>query len=381
MKKKNDPKRVLSGPKPNVKEYYDSEGNLIHTEVNITHAHWHMWASWKLFKYSRMKDIDISFGDVMKQVDLVVMKKITNSPLKRVVEVCKEYLAWGSYESKSKLQLDYVMFCLEVSQKRLKRHEDQCRGEWPLEITKWEYNGTKKNGKKQWNKKRIPTVWGNNFKPLKKVSLNLERTPRTGAVEEWTGEETGQFPKTAGEELNPDWSNWRKLNIPESGPCENQWTATLDKRHESLYDREGNEMSAIPARFLRTDLDYWERSDHLAEQNVGQLTTRQEWNAWIGGCEVDLFEKVQEAIKMKVPLSVVMTEYEKYCYENELFNREGRVEVPLQDIDHPQQHDNAYSVTVRSASRSYSTSELKEAEDAIWEEGISNDTILEDCPF
>jgi hypothetical protein len=225
-------------------------------------------------------------------------------------------------------------------------------GNAPEAVLKWRKN----KEKNQWESYMKPTVWKNCMNSLYKKSLNLERSPRTGEPDEWYTEERSQSPKVAGEMIEVDWNKYRKINHLEAGNIPSHW-----EEIDYTFNEYGAE--AMPAKYLRTDLDYWERSEHLAEQNVNQLTTSEEWNAWIDGKEVDLFEKVQDALVEGKQLDEVLTEYEQYCIEEEMFQREARVEIALQDIDRPHQHENIYSTNVKPAFRKHTSRELQRIEE------------------
>jgi len=331
------------GPKGKMVILHDKDGILIHRERVITEQAWRMWGSWKVFKFH---DQQIPFDEVLKSIDAEATKAfrvITDNNPKFVVE----YLT--QFRGKNMIINGYFNYLLAIAEKKA--------GERPLPLGNApEYvEAWRKDDRNQWEMYLKPTVWKNCMKPIYRESLNLERSPRTGDPNEWYTDHTSQSPKVAGEMIEVDWNKYRKINHLPAGNIPSHW-------EEIDYVFAENGVDAMPIKYLRSDLDYWERSEHLAEQNVNQLTTKEEWNAWIDGKEVDLFEKVQDAISKGFSIQDVLSEYEQYCLEEELFSREGRVDVAVQDIDRPYQHENIHVSDVKPAFRKYTKRQLFEIE-------------------
>jgi len=335
------------GPKGKMVILHDKDGILIHRERVITEQAWRMWSAWKIFKFYKMvfpEEIAV-FDDILKSVDTEVFKRITDANVKYVVEYLSQYKG-------NAIMNEYVEWLLDLAKAKLEEQSNPLPlGNAPEYVEAW-----RKDDRNQWEMYLKPTVWKNCMKPIYRESLNLERSPRTGDPNEWYTDHTSQSPKVAGEMIEVDWNKYRKINHLPAGNIPSHW-------EEIDYVFAENGVDAMPIKYLRSDLDYWERSEHLAEQNVNQLTTKEEWNAWIDGKEVDLFEKVQDALSKGLSLEDVLSEYEQYCLEEELFSREGRVEVALQDVDRPYQHENIHVSDVRPAFRKHTSRQLREIEE------------------
>ena len=334
------------GPEGHVKEVHDHEGILIHRERVITDADWDEYGRKMIVKFyeTTMPDERIILEDVAKYTDIQFFKRITGANIKFVVQFLTQY------EASNVIMHEYRDWLLDKAIARANR-KPMSLGNAPEAVLKWRKN----KETNQWESYFKPTVWKNCMNSLYSKSLNLERSPRTGEPDEWYTDQKSQSPKTAGEMLDVDWNKYRKINHFHAGDLVSHWDEI-----DITFNEHGS--SAMPVKYLRSDLDYWERSESFAEQNINQLTTRQEWNAWIDGKEVDLFQKVQDALAEGKQLDEVLTEYEQYCLEEELFQREGRVDVAVQDIDRPYQHENIYASEVRPAFRKYSQRQLLEIE-------------------
>jgi len=335
------------GPKGKMVILHNKDGILIHRERVISNQCWRMWSSWRIFKFYKMvfpKEI-VSFDDILRSVDTKLFKRITDANVNFVVEFLTQY------EASNVIMKEYRDWLLGIATAKAEKRPVSL-GNAPEYVEAWRKN----KDTNKWESYMKPTVWKNCMNSLYKKSLNLERSPRTGEPVEWYTEELSQCPKTAGEMINPDWNKYRKINHLPAGNIPSHW-----EEIDYTFNEYGAE--AMPAKYLRTDLDYWERSESFAEQNINQLTTRQEWNAWIDGREIDLFQKVQDALVEGKQLDEVLTEYEQYCLEEELFSREGRVDVAVQDIDRPYQHENIHVSDVKPAFRKYTKRQLREIEE------------------
>ena len=334
------------GPDGHVNVIHDAEGVLIHRERVIGDTDWHEYGCKMLVKFYNTvhPDENIVMRDIKHYVDIDLFKRITGANVHYVIQ----YLT--HYEGNA-IMSEYRDWLLDIAKSKAEQRPTSL-GNAPEAVEAWRKN----KHTNKWEMYMKPTVWRNCMNSMKSKGINLERAPRTGEPDEWYTEHTSQSPKTAGEMIKPDWNKYRLINHFHAGDLTS---------HRDEIDITFNEhgASAMPVKYLRTDLDYWERSESFAEQNLNQLTTTQEWNAWIDGREVDLFQKVQDAIADGLPVHEVLTEYEQYCIEEEMFQREARVEIAVQDIDRPYQHENIYSTNVKPAFRKYTSRELQRIEE------------------
>ena len=334
------------GPEGHVNVIHDQDGIMIHRERVINNEDWNEYGRKMIVKFyeTTMPNLEIVQADIAKYTDIQFFKRITGANVKYVVEYLTQY-------NGNSIMNEYRDWLLDLAKAKANQRPLSL-GNAPETVTKWR----KHKETRKWESYEQPTVWKNCMNSRYSKSLNLERSPRTGEPEEWFTDMQSQCPKTAGEMIEPDWNKYRMVNHLHAGDIKSHW----DEIDITFFEHGA---SAMPAKYLRSDLDYWERSETFAEQNINQLTTRQEWNAWIDGKEVDLFQKVQDAIADNKQLDEVLTEYEQYCLEEELFSREGRVDVPLQDVDRPYQHQNIHASEVKPAFRKYTSRELKEIEE------------------
>ena len=259
----------------------------------ISHQSWAMWLAWHVFDHKHEK-FDETLKNSHKAVPL--MRDIKgNSSYQRIIDRCAFHIATDLKGLTGSVKIHLMQI---VSEAQYEKRLDS------LPKDKDKFNG--------------------NIKILS-ITKDIDDNGQYKFEQKGLGLLHYEFEELDYTRVQPADIHAGEVNISHYRDIEYTKFLKMTRSEKDQEDR----TPQLPNSLRQTELDNRYMAFHGHETSYHSLTSFTEWNTWLHGTRVDLFDKMSSGEKL------TKEEIEAYC-DND-YDIEGFVSCPLMDIDRPMQ--------------------------------------------